>query len=92
MAYLTSLDKKKRKKAQLTGAAVTVISVMMVLILGVVITSSFIQSIDEGNMTLEAKAAKEKVESHTWTGFTLLAIGILVLVMVAIFGYIALLR
>lgn len=83
--------RKKRGQMGLNGAAVAVFSAVVILTLIIVVGNSFLQSIDQDNLSVSAKASFTKVESYMWVGVTLLAVGLLILVAAAIFVYIRML-
>jgi hypothetical protein len=74
-----------------TGIVVGVIATVMLVILGVLVVSNFIQATDNTSINDTANPGKDaytQIKTNTWTAFTLLAILVLLVVAVGMIGII----
>ena len=77
--------KLRRNKKGLQGAIIAVVSTLILMFVGILVMTTFINSVTpDGTWSTTANATWTNVQSYSWTAVGLVAIGIIILGAVAI--------
>ena len=80
------MKKIKRAQADLTGAVISVLSIAILIVVGIIVIASFFSAGDNTVPSGDANDTYQDVKDNTWLAFTLLAILIVIVVAGAMIG------
>lgn len=78
---------KLSRKGLIAGTVIMVVTVAMTITIGIWVISIFYGAIDQGSWSTEANNTFTNVQTYTWSGIQLLAVGIIILAAGVLLSY-----